>query len=259
MKRGRLEMNGRTFDVVVDGKTPDRAIVIDDLLAKTPKKTGIELDVRQGTWRAPVRPSKIVCIGRNYAAHAKELGNAVPTEPTIFLKPPSSIVGPSAPIVRPKMSALVHHEAELAVVIGKKLAHATEKEAEAAIFGFTCANDVTARDLQRADGRFTRAKGFDSFCPVGPFLVDQDQVGPIADLTVTCRVNNEVRQQGSCNAMVFPVPTALAYISSIMTLLPGDLILTGTPEGVGPLVDGDVVEVEISPIGTLRNPVVDAA
>lgn len=201
---------------------------------------------------APVAPRTIVGIGRNYAAHAKELGNAVPTRPLMFLKPASSIVGPGEPILLPRDSAQVEHEAELGIVIGKRARHVRVEDAGAYAFGFTAVNDVTARDLQKKDVQFTRAKGFDSFCPVGPWIA----VGldPRA-LAVRCRVNGEVRQDGRTDDMVFDTNTLIAAVSRVMTLEPGDLIATGTPEGVSVLRDGDVVEVEIEGIGTLRNPV----
>lgn len=202
-----------------------------------------------------LRPTKIVCVGRNYADHAKELGNVLPKEPLLFLKPPSALIGDGEPIVLPKMSQRVEHEGEIAVVIGKRLKAAGEREALAAIEGITCANDVTARDLQKADSQWTRAKGFDTFCPVGPRVVPLKEVGDLAALEVWCRVNGEVRQHGRAADMAFSIPMVLSYASQIMTLEPGDLVLTGTPAGIGPLRPGDVVEVEVSSVGVLRNPV----
>jgi 2-keto-4-pentenoate hydratase/2-oxohepta-3-ene-1,7-dioic acid hydratase in catechol pathway len=199
-------------------------------------------------------PGKIVGVGRNYARHAAELGHPVPDEPILFLKPPSSLVGDGEAIVLPPESERVEHEAEIAVVVGSRLARATEAEALRAIAGVTCANDVTARDLQRRDGQWTRAKGFDTFCPAGPRVVPLD-AGGLGRLVVRCRVNGEIRQQGTSADMVFPIPELLARISRVMTLQPGDLVLTGTPEGVGPLAPGDIVEVEIEGVGVLRNPV----
>ncbi len=198
-----------------------------------------------------MKPSKIVCVGRNYVDHAKELGNAVPERPLIFLKPPSSLIGPGDPILLPSVSSRVEHEAEIGVVLGKRLRNVSVEEAEAAIGGVGCANDVTARDLQATDGQWTRAKGFDSFCPVGPMAMGCDW----RDLEIICRVNGVERQRGRSSEMVFAIPAVLAYISSIMTLEPGDLVLTGTPAGVSPLQDGDVVEVEIPGVGMLSNPV----
>jgi 2-keto-4-pentenoate hydratase/2-oxohepta-3-ene-1,7-dioic acid hydratase in catechol pathway len=200
-------------------------------------------------------PSKIVCVGRNYAQHAAELGNPIPAEPIIFLKPPSSLIGDGEPIVLPSLSKRVEHEGEIAIVVGKRLRAVGEEEARAAIRGITAANDVTARDLQRSDAQWTRAKGFDTFCPVGPRVVPVDPA-ELDDLRVRCRVNGETRQEGWTGDMAFPVPFLLAWISRVMTLEAGDLVLTGTPEGVGPLAPGDVVEVEVDRVGILRNPVV---
>jgi len=208
---------------------------------------------------SPILPSKVVCVGRNYAEHAAEHDAAVPTEPLIFLKPSTSVIGPSDAIRLPPQSKQVEHEAELAVVIGPPGARRTDRAgAQQAIFGYTCANDVTARDLQRKDGQWTRAKGFDSFCPLGPWIVtDLD----VADLEVRCEVGQdpdamEVRQLGRTKDMVFDVPTLISYISHVMTLLPGDVVLTGTPAGVSPLEHGDTVTVHISDIGPLTNPVI---
>lgn len=200
---------------------------------------------------APVAPSKIVCVGRNYAAHAKELGNDVPSEPLLFLKPPSAIVGPDEAIVLPRMSERVEHEAEIGLVIGARLRHVSPQEALAGVFGVTAVNDVTARDLQRKDVQFTRAKGFDTFCPVGPFVA----AGCVpTELGVIGRVNGQVRQQGRATQMIFGIETLVSFISEVMTLEPGDLIATGTPEGVGPLAAGDVVEIEVTGPGvSLRN------
>lgn len=203
-----------------------------------------------------VSPSKIVCVGRNYAEHAKELGNPMPKEPLIFLKPPSAAIGDGEPIVLPRMSQRVEHEGEIAVVIGARLTRVSERQALDGIAGITCANDVTARDLQQTDGQWTRAKGFDTFCPVGPRVVPLKDLGDLGKLEVLCRVNGELRQHGKATDMAFPIPMVLSYISRIMTLEPGDLVLTGTPAGIGPLLAGDVVDVEIPGVGVLRNPVV---
>ena len=197
-------------------------------------------------------PSKIVCVGRNYAAHAKELGNAVPTSPLLFLKPPSSIIRDGESIRLPAVSNQVEYEGEIGVVIGKQMRKADFDEARGAVAGIVAANDVTARDLQKSDGQWTRAKGFDTFCALGP-------VGPVpadlSSLTLTTRVNGSVRQQGRASNMLFDIPAVLSYISGIMTLEPGDLVLTGTPEGVGTLAPGDVVEVEIAGVSRVSNPV----
>ena len=205
---------------------------------------------------APVLPGKVVCIGRNYAAHAAELGNDVPPRPLIFLKPPSSVIGPGEPIELPPDSDRVEHEGELGVVIGRRCRHVRPADARSVILGFTCVNDVTARDLQRADVQFARGKGFDTFCPLGPWIqteLDWDDVG------VACRVErdgaSELRQDGRTSLMMFDVGTIIATVSRIMTLLPGDVLATGTPAGVGPLLDGDSVTVAIEGIGALTNPV----
>ena len=198
------------------------------------------------------RPGKIVCVGRNYAAHAREMGNEPPATPMLFLKPPSAVVGPGDAIVLPPESSRVEHEGEIGVIVGRTLRRASPDEAEEGIGGFVCANDVTARDLQRTDGQWGRAKGFDTFCPVS--------AAPVAGLDwrrleVICRVNGAVRQHGRATEMETGIPDLLAFISDVMTLEPGDLVLTGTPAGVGPLVAGDVVEVEIPGVGILSNPV----
>ena len=205
------------------------------------------------TLLAPVEPSKVVCIGRNYRAHAKELGNEVPATPLLFLKPPSSVIGPQEAIRCPEQSREVHHEAELGVVVGRTLSRATATEARLAVFGYTCLNDVTARDIQREEKQFTRAKGFDTFCPVGPVV--ETGIDPM-DVSVVCRVNGAERQRGHTRDLVFDPFALLAFISGVMTLLPGDVVATGTPEGVGQIKRGDWVEVEIPGIGILRNPVV---
>ena len=203
---------------------------------------------------SPILPSKVVCVGRNYADHAAEHQAEVPKEPLLFLKPTTSVIGTRDSVKLPPQSRQVEHEAELAVVIGQSGARRVDRAgAAAAIFGYTCANDVTARDLQRSDGQWTRAKGFDSFCPLGPWIVtDLD----VSDLEIRCEVNDEVRQLGRTKDMVFDVPTLISYASHVMTLLPGDVLLTGTPAGVSPIVDGDVVTVTIERIGSLSNPVV---
>ncbi len=201
------------------------------------------------------RPGKIVCVGRNYREHAAELGNVVPERPLLFLKPPSAVIGDGETIVLPEASRRVEHEGEIGVVIGSRLYRAGEAAARAAVAGITCVNDVTARDLQKTDGQWTRAKGFDTFCPMGPRLLAAGPGFDLAELEVCCRVNGVERQRGRAADMVFPIPAILAFISSVMTLEPGDLVATGTPAGVGPLVDGDVVEVEIPGVGVLRNPV----
>ncbi len=205
------------------------------------------------TLLAPVAPTKILCVGRNYPAHAAEHGAEVPAEPLLFFKPPSALIGPDASIILPPQSQQVEYEAELAVVIGRRCRSVQAEEAWAYVLGVTCANDVTARDLQRRDGQWTRAKGFDTFCPVGPWVVVGVSEEEMADRAVICRVNGEVRQYGRTSEMVFSPADLIAYASSVMTLEVGDLILTGTPSGVGPLHEGDVVEVEVEGVGMLRN------
>jgi 2-keto-4-pentenoate hydratase/2-oxohepta-3-ene-1,7-dioic acid hydratase in catechol pathway len=200
---------------------------------------------------APV-PTKIVCVGRNYAAHARELGHDVPERPLLFLKPPSSLIGSGEAIVLPPDSQRVEHEAEIGVLIGRRSRHVSEGEAESCIAGFLPLNDVTARDLQRLDVQFTRAKGFDTFCPVGSAVSH----GAWRELEIVCRVNGEQRQHGRAADMIFGVPQLIAYISTIMTLEAGDIVATGTPEGVGPLHAGDVVEIEIPGLGRISNPVI---
>jgi 2-keto-4-pentenoate hydratase/2-oxohepta-3-ene-1,7-dioic acid hydratase in catechol pathway len=209
-----------------------------------------------GSSPAVVNPSKIICVGRNYRDHAKELGNEPPTEPLIFMKPPSSIIGPGDKIVRPRISERVDFEGELGVIIKEPCRNVGENEdVRRYILGYTCVNDVTARDLQKKDDQWTRAKGFDTFCPVGPLVTDA--VDPWKGVQVETRVNGTIRQSASTTEFIFPLDVIIRYISRVMTLLPGDLICTGTPAGVGPLVAGDEVEVSIAGIGTLKNSVID--
>ena len=247
---------------VVTGDVDELGIPADDTsivaLAGDPLYVGVQLtdtevpfaDVRL---LAPVIPrSKVVGIGRNYAAHAAEMGGDVPTEPLMFLKPNTSVVGPGDPVFYPRQSAEVHYEGELAVVIGRICRDVAPERVADVVYGYTVANDVTARDLQRGDVQFTRAKGFDSFCPLGPWIeTDLDT----SDLKVTTHLNGDLVQDGTTKDMVFDVPALVAYVSSVMTLLPGDVILTGTPAGVGPLQPDDEVEVFIEGIGNLTNKV----
>ncbi len=202
----------------------------------------------------PVVPSKIVCIGRNYGAHAAELGNDVPKEPLLFLKAPSSLLAPGATILLPTQSQRVDFEGELAVVIGKRASKiGPAEDVRPYIRGYTIVNDVTARDLQKSDGQWSRAKGFDTFCPTGPVVTDD--LDPVAGIAVVTRLNGEIHQEGTTRDLIFPIDTLLRHISAAMTLMPGDLIPTGTPSGVGPMHAGDVVEVTVEGIGSLRNPV----
>jgi len=199
-----------------------------------------------------IRPGKIVCVGRNYLEHAKELGNEVPKEPLLFLKPPSSAIGTNETIVLPAQSKQVEYEGEIGIRIGKRIFHATEGEARAAVAGIVAVNDVTARDLQKSDGQWTRAKGFDTFCPIGPVGTPPSDLD---SLTVVTRVNGEERQRGVASDMAFHIPMLLAYITTVMTLEPGDLVATGTPAGVGRLSPGDVVEVEVLGLSRITNTV----
>ncbi len=200
----------------------------------------------------PVLPSKIICVGRNYAEHAKEHDAEVPDVPLIFLKPPTTLIGPGDTILVPPQSQRVEHEGELAIVIGRRGRRIDPAAASSYILGYTIANDVTARDLQRRDNQWTRAKGFDTFCPLGPWI---DTEFDPTDALITCHVNGEMRQMASTHDMVFQVPQLIAFVSSFMTIEPGDILLTGTPAGVGPLIPGDTVEVKIDGIGSLSNPV----
>jgi 2-keto-4-pentenoate hydratase/2-oxohepta-3-ene-1,7-dioic acid hydratase in catechol pathway len=206
---------------------------------------------------APVQPTKIICVGRNYLDHAKELGNEVPAEPLLFMKPPSSIIATGETILLPEVSQRVEFEAELGVIVGERCRNLRDDEdVTGYIGGYVSANDVTARDLQRKDNQWTRAKGFDTFCPVGPLV--NDDLNPWRGVHVESCVNGHVRQSGSTADFIFPLDVVLRYITRIMTLVPGDLILTGTPAGVGPLAAGDVVEVTIEGLGLLKNPVASA-
>jgi 2-keto-4-pentenoate hydratase/2-oxohepta-3-ene-1,7-dioic acid hydratase in catechol pathway len=200
---------------------------------------------------APTLPSKVVCVGKNYVDHAEEFDGKVPEEPLIFMKPATSVIGPDARIVLPPQSDMIHHEAELVAVIGKVAKNVRAEDASQYIFGYTAGNDVTARDLQRTDGQWTRAKGFDTFCPLGPAI--ETEFDPLEKMEVACRVNGEVRQSGFTSEMVFGVAEVLEYVSAVMTLLPGDVIMTGTPSGVGPIEHGDLVEVEVEGIGVVAN------
>jgi 2-keto-4-pentenoate hydratase/2-oxohepta-3-ene-1,7-dioic acid hydratase in catechol pathway len=205
---------------------------------------------------APVHPSKIVCVGRNYRAHAAEMGNEAPKEPLIFLKPPSSLISPGEKIVRPKASQHTDYEGELGVIIGKRCHRlASDEDVRPYILGYTAVNDFTARDLQKKDAQWTRGKGFDTFCPVGPLVTDE--IDPWAGLGVQTRVNGKIRQDGNTRDFIFTLDAIIRYVSDFMTLLPGDLIATGTPDGVGPVLAGDIIEVTVEGVGTLKNPVVD--
>ncbi len=237
-----------------DNGVPTIAVLNGDPLYAGLNLSGQKIPLADVRLLAPVIPrSKVVCVGRNYAKHAAELGNDVPEEPLIFLKPNTSVIGPGEPIFYPEQSSDVQFEGELAVVIGRICRDVPADDAKKVIFGYTVANDVTARDLQKKDGQWARAKGFDTFCPLGPWI--ETDFDP-SSVQVTTRLNDDVQQDGNTSDMVFTVPDVIAYVSSFMTLLPGDVILTGTPDGVGPMQVGDSVSVTVEGIGTLTNQVV---
>jgi 2-keto-4-pentenoate hydratase/2-oxohepta-3-ene-1,7-dioic acid hydratase in catechol pathway len=219
-----------------------------------PVPTGEEIPLADVRLLAPVIPSKVVCVGKNYLEHAEEMGGTVPEEPIVFLKPSTAVVGPGDPIARPPWAGRVDHEGELGVVIGRLARDVKTEEAARVILGYTCGNDVTARELQAKDGQWTRGKGFDTFCPLGPWVETELEAG---DVAVECRVNGEVRQSARTSQLAFGPGELIEFVTRVMTLLPGDVILTGTPAGVGPLVAGDRVEVEVEGIGVLENEVVD--
>jgi 2-keto-4-pentenoate hydratase/2-oxohepta-3-ene-1,7-dioic acid hydratase in catechol pathway len=247
---------------VVTGEVDEHGIPDDDCVVVAlngdPLYVGVQLSDKEYPLAdvrllAPVLPrSKVVGIGRNYAAHAAEMGSDVPSEPLMFIKPNTSVVGPGDPVFYPRQSSEVHYEGELAVVIGRICRDVPVERAADVIWGYTVGNDVTARDLQRSDVQFTRAKGFDSFCPLGPWIETELDVG---DVRVQTFLNGDPKQDGRTSDLIFDVPTLVAHVSSVMTLLPGDVLLTGTPEGVGPMQVGDEVEVSISGIGNLTNKV----
>jgi 2-keto-4-pentenoate hydratase/2-oxohepta-3-ene-1,7-dioic acid hydratase in catechol pathway len=246
----RFSFSGKTAWGILEGDTV-RA------LAGSPfrgvKTTGEEHRLGDVRLLAPGRPSKIVALGVNYRSHGEEMKSSLPAEPLLFLKPPTAVIGPGDSIVYPEMSQRVDYEGELGVVIGKRASHVTEAEARGYIFGYTCFNDVTARDLQARDKQWTRAKGFDTFAPLGPWI--ETELDPYR-LRLETRLNGEVKQSTSTGDLVFGVYELVSFISRVMTLLPGDVIATGTPGGIGPMQPGDIVEVEIEDIGTLRNRVV---
>src|SRR4051812_19493817 len=258
-----VHAGGVSFGVVEGEATAGNAGLtiaeIDSLPFEKVRPTGQRWALADVRLLAPIFSSKVIGVGRNYADHAAELGNEVPKEPLIFMKPSTTVIGPNDAIRLPPQSHQVEHEAELAVVIGASGARRVDRAgAEKAIFGYTCGNDVTARDLQRSDPQWTRAKGFDSFCPLGPWIETNLDV---SDLEVRCEVGRspdamEVRQIGRTKDMVFDVPTLVSYVSHVMTLLPGDIILTGTPAGVSRILPGETVSVSVQGIGELRNPVV---
>ena len=265
MKYCRFEVNGQAQYGLVESVGGRDAIV--RVLLTAPEESGGDVEglrtrriepiaLDEARLLTPVRPSKIVCVGRNYREHAAELGHDVPQEPLLFLKAPSALLAPGGTVRRPKISQRVDHEGELGVVIGKSCHQpAADEDVRQYILGYTCLNDVTARDLQNKDGQWSRAKGFDTFCPVGPVVVDG--LDPWAGVGVETRVNGAVRQSGNTRDFIFSLDVVIRHIAQAMTLFPGDLIATGTPEGVGPVVAGDTIEVSIAGIGSLRNTVAD--
>jgi 2-keto-4-pentenoate hydratase/2-oxohepta-3-ene-1,7-dioic acid hydratase in catechol pathway len=242
------------------GQFPDTVSVLTgDPIAMPVQLTGERKELDGVRLLAPVIPrSKVVGVGRNYAAHAEEMGNEVPTTPLTFLKPNTSVIGPNEPIIYPKVSQEVSYEGELAVVIGRICREVPVARVPEVIFGYTVANDVTARDLQRTDQQWARAKGFDTFCPLGPWITTHQSPDDVAALSVRTILDGQVRQDGNTKDMIFTVPELVAYVSSFTTLLPGDVILTGTPEGVGLMLPGQEVTVEVEGIGALTNPVASA-
>jgi 2-keto-4-pentenoate hydratase/2-oxohepta-3-ene-1,7-dioic acid hydratase in catechol pathway len=266
MKYCRFQLNGQPHYGLVESVSGVEKITrqllsspqaaagdIEDL----PSKRMDHILLANATLLPPLEPSKIVCVGRNYREHADELGHEIPTEPLIFLKPPSSLLAPGASIRRPRISDRTDYEGELGLVISKVCYQLSEEEdVRPYILGYTCVNDFTARDLQNKDDQWTRAKGFDTFCPVGPVVTDG--IDPWAGIGVETKVNGAIRQQGNTRDFIFPLDVVIRYISNVMTLLPGDLIATGTPKGVGPVTAGEVIEVSVEGAGTLRNPVKDA-
>jgi 2-keto-4-pentenoate hydratase/2-oxohepta-3-ene-1,7-dioic acid hydratase in catechol pathway len=254
MRLGRIASPDGVAFVAIEGE--DAEAIVREIAEHpfgTPTFTGRHWPLADVRLLAPILASKVVCIGKNYAAHVAEMGGEVVQNPIIFIKPNTAIVGPNAPIMLPADAKPVHHEGELAAVIGRPCKDVSASRAAENILGYTIANDVTARDQQRQDGQWTRAKGHDTFCPVGPWIVTD--IDP-ADLDIRTEVNGEVRQHSRTSMMIHDVGAVIEWISAVMTLLPGDLILTGTPEGVGPIEDGDIVSVTVKGIGTLTNPVV---
>ena len=256
VKIARFEHHDQLHYGILDEETDELVKLFGDPILGVIEPLDERVPLAEARLLAPVIPrSKVVAFGRNYAEHARELGNEVPEEPLMFLKPNTSVIGPGHPIVLPRQSQHVEHEAELAVVIGKVARHVPERDAGEVIFGFTVANDVTARDLQRSDGQWSRAKGFDSFCPLGPWIETEFDA---REAVIGAKVNGETRQLGNLNQMERSIGRLVEYASSVFTLLPGDVLLTGTPAGVGPLVAGDEVVCAIEGIGALANPVVAA-
>jgi 2-keto-4-pentenoate hydratase/2-oxohepta-3-ene-1,7-dioic acid hydratase in catechol pathway len=253
-RRIRFSLNRNAEPTTPDG-SPEVNYGIVEGDAVVERQTGARYRLAEVRLLPPCWPTKIVGVGRNYREHASELGNPVPAEPLLFLKPPSSLAASGDAIVYPALSARVDYEGELGVVIGRRARNVLPQEAENYVLGYTCLNDVTARDLQRKDGQFTRGKGFDTFCPVGPWVVPREQVA-FEELRIRTFVNGEKKQDAPVTEMIFPVGAIIAYVTQFMTLEPGDLIATGTPSGVGPLEAGSIVQIEIEGIGLLENRVV---
>jgi 2-keto-4-pentenoate hydratase/2-oxohepta-3-ene-1,7-dioic acid hydratase in catechol pathway len=264
MRYCRFQHNGRAEYGLVESvagtdeitrvflKPPDQGGEVEDV----PTKAIAHLSLTEAKLLVPVRPSKIVCVGRNYRAHAAELGNEVPTEPLLFFKPPSSLLASGEAIRRPRISQRTDYEGELAVVMGARCYKlSADEDVRPLILGYTALNDFTARDIQKKDSQWTRGKGFDTFCPAGPLVTNE--IDPWAGVDVETRVNADVRQQGNTRDFIFPLDVVIRYISDVMTLEPGDVIATGTPEGVGAVVAGDVIEIRVEGVGALRNRVVD--
>lgn len=256
MRIARVSVAGDVRYGVVEGELDDADAVIAIVeafpLLGPLRFTGQRIPLADARLLAPVMPSKILGIGKNYADHAAEMGGQVPERPLVFLKPATSVIGPNDPIVLPDGVDVVHHEAELAIVIGSLCRDVVPERAHEVIFGYTCANDVSARDWQNADGQWWRAKGADTFCPLGPWI--ETELEP-SDVRIQCHVDGQLRQDASTALMVRGIPELIAHITSAMTLIPGDVILTGTPAGVGPLTPGSTVEVAIDGLGVLSNPV----
>ncbi|NLG54821.1 MAG: fumarylacetoacetate hydrolase family protein [Rhodococcus sp.] len=252
MRLGRVASPDGVAFVSIEGETDLTAKEIAEHPFGTPTFTGRSWPLADVRLLAPILATKIIAVGKNYAAHAAEMGGEAPEDPVIFLKPSTSIIGPGAAIMTPKSSAEVHYEGELAVVIGRPCKDVPAAKAFDVVLGYTVANDVTARDQQRHDGQWTRAKGYDTFCPLGPWI--ETNLDP-SDLDITTEVDGEKRQSSNTSLLLHDIPKIIEWVSSVMTLLPGDVILTGTPEGVGPIVDGQSVSVTVSGIGTLTNPV----
>jgi 2-keto-4-pentenoate hydratase/2-oxohepta-3-ene-1,7-dioic acid hydratase in catechol pathway len=256
MKIARFSHGDTIAFGIVDEEEDELVVLKADPMFAGYEPTGARVPLAEARLLAPVIPrSKVVAVGKNYREHAEEMGGEAPAEPLLFLKPNTSVIGPGDAIVLPRQSEQVEHEGEVAVVIGRIAKNVAEADAASVIFGYTIANDVTARDLQRRDGQWTRAKGFDTFCPLGPVI---DTELDLEGGTIETVVDGQRRQHGRLADMVHSIPAIVAYASSVFTLLPGDVILTGTPAGVGPLVDGDTVEVTVSGLGTLSNPVLAA-